>query len=107
MRLRNFRGRRLMILLCQFCIGITVQAQANQDEVPVPDTVTIAGTIQSLLGCPGDWHPECTNTMLTYNADADVWQATFELPAGSYEYKAALNGTWDVNYGLNGEQGGD
>ena len=28
------------------------------------------------------------------------------MPAGSYEYKVALNGSWDVNYGANGEQNG-
>ena len=30
----------------------------------------------------------------------DVWQGTFALPAGNYEYKAALNDAWDENYGL-------
>ena len=107
MRLKSLHSRWILLLVCMFCVGLGVQAQANQDVIPVPDTVTIAGTIQSKLGCPGDWQPECTNTALTYNADTDVWQGTFDLPAGAYEYKAALNGTWDVNYGLNGEQGGD
>jgi hypothetical protein len=27
----------------------------------------------------------------------------FDLPAGDYEYKAALNGSWDDNYGFNAE----
>jgi pullulanase len=107
MRLRDLQKLWLMMLICLFCIGIGVQAQANQDAVPTPDFVTVPGTIQSKLGCPGDWQPECKNTELIYNADKDVWEATFELPAGSYEYKVALNGTWDVNYGLNGEPGGD
>ena len=31
---------------------------------------------------------------------------TWELPAGEYEYKAALNGTWDENYGQGGVPGG-
>ncbi len=71
-----------------------------------PHMVVMAGTIQSVLGCPGDWQPECEATALTYDVDDDLWQATFDLPAGEYEYKAALNGTWDVNYGLNAEAGG-
>ena len=29
-----------------------------------------------------------------------MWQGTFTLPAGSYEYKAALNDSWTENYGL-------
>ena len=31
-----------------------------------------------------------------------IWRLTVDLPAGQYEYKAALNGTWDVNYGAGG-----
>ncbi len=94
----------LLILL----VGLmdTVYAQDNPDGIPDPDSVTIAGTVQSLLGCPGDWQPECEATVLTYDAGADVWTGTFDLPAGSYEYKVALNGNWDVNYGLNGEEHG-
>ena len=72
-----------------------------------PDSVTIAGSLQSELGCPGDWQPECSNTFLSYDAADDVWQAIFDIPVGSYEYKAALNGSWDENYGAGGVPGGD
>ena len=65
-----------------------------------PGSVTIAGDLQSELGCPGDWEPDCAATHLTYDAADDVWQGTFDVPAGSYEYKAALNDAWDENYGL-------
>ena len=34
-----------------------------------------------------------------FEPDDGVWQAIFALPAGSWEYKAALDGTWDENYG--------
>src|SRR5262245_47310006 len=64
-----------------------------------PATVTVAGSFQSELGCPGDWQPECLTTQPAPGPDDGVWQATFTLPAGSWEYKAALNGTWDENYG--------
>ncbi len=65
-----------------------------------PATVTIAGSLQDELGCPGDWQPDCAATQLAFDADDAVWQAMFALPAGSFEYKAALDGTWDENYGL-------
>ncbi|MFY9579883.1 MAG: hypothetical protein WAQ33_11195, partial [Gaiellaceae bacterium] len=71
-----------------------------------PTSVTIAGSLQSEAGCPGDWDPGCALTHLTYDASDDVWQGTFDLPAGSYEYKAALNNAWDENYGLHAEPGG-
>jgi glucan 1,4-alpha-glucosidase len=45
-------------------------------------------------------------THLTYDASDDVWQGTFSLPAGSYEYKAALNDSWTENYGLHAQANG-
>jgi glycosidase len=64
-----------------------------------PTSVTIAGSLQSELGCPEDWQPACATTQLAYDAEDEVWQGTFAVPGGSWEYKAALNGTWDENYG--------
>ena len=68
-----------------------VAPQAASANTPNPTTVTIAGSLQSELGCPGDWDPACAATHLTYDAADDVWQGTWTVPAGSYEYKAALN----------------
>ena len=70
------------------------------------ETVTIAGTIQSILGCDGDWQPECAATQLQFDEEDQLWQATFDLPAGEYEYKVAINGTWEVNYGLGAARDG-
>ena len=71
------------------------------------DSVTIAGSLQSEVGCPADWQPGCAATHLTFQPvePNGVWQATFTLPAGSYEYKVAINDSWDVSYGAGG--GGD
>jgi hypothetical protein len=67
----------------------------------IPTSVTIAGSLQSELGCSGDWDPACAETHLVYDAADNVWQSAFPpLPAGSYEYKAALNDSWTENYGL-------
>ncbi|HET9910851.1 MAG TPA: hypothetical protein VFQ13_03120, partial [Anaerolineales bacterium] len=71
-----------------------------------PAAVTIAGSLQSELGCAGDWDPACPATHLTYDAADDVWQGVWTVPAGSYEYKAALNDGWDENYGANAQPGG-
>lgn len=69
-------------------------------------SVTIAGSLQSEAGCGGDWDPACATTHLTYDPQDDVWQGSFSLPSGNYEYKAALNDSWDENYGLNAAPGG-
>jgi glucoamylase len=79
---------------------------ATASHTPNPSTVTVAGSLQSELGCPGDWQPDCAATHLTYDAGDDVWQGTFSVPAGSYEYKAALNDSWTENYGLHAQQDG-
>ena len=79
---------------------------ARADHTPPPEKVVIPGTVQSVLGCAGDWMPDCDNTALTYDAAADLWVGTFELPVGEYEYKAALNGSWTENYGLGGVSSG-
>ena len=76
---------------------------ALASHTAAPTTVTIAGSLQSELGCAGDWQPDCAATHLAYDADDDVWQGSFAVPAGSYEYKAALNDAWDENYGAHAQ----
>ena len=68
--------------------------------------MTIAGNLQDELGCSGDWQPDCAANHLTYDASDTVWQRTFTVPAGSFEYKATLNDSWDENYGANAERNG-
>ena len=73
---------------------------------PQPASVTIAGSLQDELGCPGDWQPDCAVTHLTFDAEDTVWQEVFDIPAGNWEYAAALNDSWDENYGLNATRDG-
>ncbi|MBK8026216.1 MAG: pullulanase-type alpha-1,6-glucosidase [Chloroflexi bacterium] len=93
--------RIALLALSVLLFGLTATAQDD-----APDLVVIPGTIQSVLGCPGDWQPECEATALAYDERDDLWSATFTLPPGEYEYKVALEGTWTVNYGLNAQQDG-
>jgi glycosidase len=79
---------------------------AAAHHTPDPSSVTIAGSLQSELGCPGDWQPECGNTQLGYDANDGVWQGTFTVPAGNWEYKAPVNGNWGENYGRFAQQNG-
>ncbi|MCP4200736.1 MAG: pullulanase-type alpha-1,6-glucosidase [bacterium] len=74
--------------------------------VPQPASVTIAGSLQDELGCPGDWQPDCAVTHLGFDADDQLWQGTFNIPAGDWEYKAAINDSWDENYGANATPNG-
>ena len=85
--------------LALFSFGVFAQAP--------PASVGIPGDYQSEAGCAGDWDPGCSATQLVYDANGDIWRNTFSVvPAGAYEYKVALNGSWDLNYGLQAQQNG-
>lgn len=86
--------------------GVAVDAPARPLSIEQPDLVVVPGTIQSLLGCSGDWQPDCESTALTYLPEYDVWRGTFDIPAGDYFYKVAINGSWSENYGVGAEAGG-
>jgi uncharacterized repeat protein (TIGR01451 family) len=82
-------------------------AFATAANAAPPTSVTIAGDLQSELGCAGDWDPGCAVTHLTYDSNSDVWKGAFTpLPAGSYGFKAALNDSWTENYGLHAQFNG-
>jgi hypothetical protein len=95
----------LAMLLSSFASLRPTQV-AKADHTPNPTSVTVAGSLQSELGCPGDWQADCAATHLTYDAGDDVWQGTFAVPLGNWEYKAPLNNAWDENYGLHAAPGG-
>ena len=84
------------------------------EPVAAVDSVTVAGSLQNELGCQpnpplsgdGDWDPSCAATHLTFDTTDGLWKATFNVPEGSYEWKVAINDSWDVNYGAGGAAGG-
>lgn len=71
------------------------------------ETVSIPGTFQEVLGCDSNWTPSCEATFLAIGEDDGIWDAEFDIPAGEYEYKVALDGEWDENYGVGGVRDGD
>src|SRR5437763_392198 len=95
------------VLLALAPAALVLLPASTASSTPTPTSVRMAGDLQSELGCSGDWDPACANTHLTYDAADDVWQGAFSLPAGNYQYKAALNNSWDENYGLHAVLGGD
>jgi glycosidase/fibronectin type 3 domain-containing protein len=98
--IRSFRWLLVAALAAATAFALA-GSSATASHTPAPSSVTIAGDLQSELGCPGDWQPDCAATHLTYDAGDDVWQGSFTLPAGDYQYKAALNNGWDESYGRN------
>ncbi|MBC2961103.1 alpha-amylase family glycosyl hydrolase [Nocardioides deserti] len=74
---------------------------------PARESVTVAGSLQDEIGCAADWDPACEESRLAFDPSDGRWHASFELPAGSYEWKVAVDGSWDENYGAGGAAGGD
>ncbi len=95
----------LSMLLSSF-LSFKPNSVVKADHTPDPSSVTVAGSLQSELGCSGDWDPACATTHLAYDANDDVWQGTWTVPSGSYEYKAPLNDSWTENYGLHAQLDG-
>ncbi|MHA7241540.1 alpha-amylase family glycosyl hydrolase [Arthrobacter sp. TMS1-12-1] len=68
-----------------------------------PGTVAVAGNLDSELGCGADWDPACDQAQMIFDDASQRWVLDVaDLPAGSYQYKAALNRGWDENYGAGG-----
>lgn len=86
--------------------GLLTTLPARADHTAAPASVTVAGDLQSELGCGGDWDPGCAGTHLTFDANDQVWQGTWSVPAGNWNYKAALNDSWDENYGAHATANG-
>ncbi len=86
--------------------GVITPQPVSASHTPNPTSVTIAGLLQSEIGCAGDWDPACAASHLTYDSSDDVWQGSWTISAGSYEYKATINDSWNENYGLHAASGG-
>ncbi len=104
---RRRRRRRALVALTTVPLLAIAVPPAAADHTPLPAVVALVGSLQSELGCPGDWQPECGVTrLLPVDGSPGLYQATFDVPAGDFEVKVALNGSFDENYGAGGAPGG-
>jgi len=85
---------------------VPVTLATTAQAADVPRTATIVGSLQSEVGCAGDWKPECTATQLTREGDSTAYSRDLDVPAGTYEIKVAINGSWDESYGAGGSKTG-
>ncbi|TLS35605.1 amylopullulanase [Pseudalkalibacillus caeni] len=58
------------------------------------------------MGAAGEWDPTAEATQMEAVGN-NFYKLSGTLPAGKYEYKIAINGTWDENYGYGGKNGGN
>jgi maltose-binding protein MalE len=69
--------------------------------------VNVAGSYQAQAGCSADWQPDCEAIVMVKGDDGLYHSGPFNLKAGDYEGKVALDGGWTINYGVDGKAGGD
>nr|BFE46336.1 hypothetical protein GCM10017547_42290 [Pseudarthrobacter oxydans] len=109
----SMRGHRRKALITA-AIGTSISAALAGTALPaiaahtqLPSSVTLVGSLQDELGCAGEWQADCAATRLqSVPGTEGLYQATFDIPAGSYEVKTALNDSWTENYGADGVAGG-
>ncbi|MGW9404819.1 pullulanase X25 domain-containing protein [Arthrobacter sp. NPDC055585] len=65
---------------------------------PQPAAVAVPGSFGSALG-GADWDPAADTVQLGFDRSDELWKLSVDLPAGEYEFKAALNRGWAENYG--------
>lgn len=69
-------------------------------------TVTLPGTFQKVLGCSDNWQAQCLAPLLEPTGDGTYTYSTTALPEGDYEFKVAIGGSDNENYGQDGTVGG-
>ena len=77
-------------------------APASADHMSFPTRVTLMGSLQSELGCDADWDETCTATDLRGVPRSRSFDLVALVPAGTYQFKVRLNGSWTDSYGLDG-----
>ncbi|VEG28453.1 alpha-amylase family glycosyl hydrolase [Actinomyces howellii] len=81
-------------------VGANLSGTAPDPDASVE--VTVPGSHNAAMGCPGDWQPDCAAAALSLDPATGLYTGSFDLPAGTYEYKVAIGGSWEVNYGADG-----
>ncbi|WP_084104512.1 alpha-amylase family glycosyl hydrolase [Demequina sp. NBRC 110056] len=69
-------------------------------------TPSVPGSFNDVVGCAEVWQPDCEAVVMTFDEAAGAWTLTVDLPAGEHEYKIAIDGSWDENYGEGGAADG-
>lgn len=67
--------------------------------------ITLVGNLQKKVGAAKDWEPAEDKTLMNSLGNG-FYSLTLDLPAGTYYYKIAINGSWSENYGLDGNRDG-
>jgi LPXTG-motif cell wall-anchored protein len=90
----------VIIAVCAAPLPVLVASPAQAAPV-LPTSVSIAGDLNTAMGCSGDWQPDCPQAQLTKGPD-DIFRGIYSLPPGAYQYKAAIDSGWTESHGQHG-----
>ncbi|HWO75138.1 MAG TPA: alpha-amylase family glycosyl hydrolase [Bacillus sp. (in: firmicutes)] len=100
--------KRNKFKLVSICMIFAMILQSFSGIIPISHAeqrvVTLVGNLQDELGASEEWNPSAPETIMTPIGNG-FYQFSGELPAGTYEYKIAINGSWEENYGYGGRNG--
>ncbi|MDU4117877.1 MAG: type I pullulanase [Clostridium perfringens] len=101
----------LFTFLFSFLPHVPVMAEvenntkANEKTLVKNESEAFAVVVGDFLkesGNGSDWEPRNMNGVLKKYKNG-LYEGTLKLKAGNYNYKIAMNGTWDESYGNNGQ----
>ncbi|MCS4536251.1 pullulanase-type alpha-1,6-glucosidase [Corynebacterium sp. HS2168-gen11] len=81
-----------------------VGTNLRAEQTDLPKGAVLAGSFSQSQGCVKDWDEKCKVLNFQDDPHSDWSTLSIELPAGDHEYKIALNGSWDENYGRADQQ---
>lgn len=100
-------GLTLMALVAQpLPVYAQTEPEPTESATPAANSVSFPGDYVSKIGGQ-DWQPGDAKVQATDAKGDGVWTLTVNLPGGDYNFKVAINGTWDENYGADGKLNGD
>lgn len=87
------------------CPAVQATSAAAKATAVQKTDVVLVGSLQDELGAAKEWDPADGATIMKPDGKGHR-VLTGHLPKGNYDFKVAVGGSWDVNYGANGEANG-
>jgi glycosidase len=94
--------RLFAVLAMLLSSSVTIAPQTAQaSHTPLPTGVFLAGDVESeaTSGACSDWDPSCAAAQFAVQGNGVYLFPAPAIPAGNWQYKVALNGSWAENYG--------
>ncbi|MFC5467399.1 pullulanase [Cohnella suwonensis] len=93
------RGKRLFMLFMAIMLALSCVQLYPRGAVAATVSATLVGDLQTELDNASDWDEKSEVTKMTDMGNGE-YRFTGTLPAGTYQYKVALNGAWTESYGV-------